>query len=67
MAKKSKATSLTSNSSSIDDQEWRAKDDMRTLIEAARINKDKGRLAAAKAAAKKQLAETLEATKLLSD
>jgi hypothetical protein len=66
MAKKSKATSLTSNSVSVDD-EWQAKDDMRTLIEAARINKDKGRLARAKAAAKKQLAETLEATKLLSD
>lgn len=65
MSKKSKATGLT-NSIGID-KEWQAKEDMRTLIEAGRINKDKGRLAAARAMAKQQLAEMQEASKLLSN
>lgn len=49
------------------DKEWQAKDDMRTLIEAKKISKDKTRLAAAKAMAKKQLAEMTEASRLLSE
>lgn len=65
MSKKSKATGLT-NAIGID-KEWQAKEDMRTLIEAGRINKDKGRLAAARAMAKQQLAEMQEASKLLSN
>lgn len=68
MSKKSKATGLTNSIGGVDvDKEWRAKEDMRTLIEAGRINKDKGRLAAARAMAKQQLAEMQEASKLLSN
>ncbi len=36
---------------------WRAKDDMRTLIEAARIRKDKVRMKHVKRAAREQKAE----------
>lgn len=43
---------------SADDKEWRAKDDMRTLAEARKIEKDKERMAAAKAMAKKMLEES---------
>lgn len=37
--------------------EWRAEEDMRTLMEAEKIRKDSKRLKAAQAAAKKKLAE----------
>lgn len=40
-----------------DDGDWRAREDMRTLMEAEKIKKDPKRLAAAKACAKKKLSE----------
>lgn len=43
--------------------EWRAQDDMRTLVEATKIKKDKKRFAAAKACAKKQY-DAIEASGL---
>lgn len=49
------------------DDEWRARDDMRTLIEAKRIMKDKKRLAAARAAAQKQLKEATMDVKTLDE
>lgn len=39
------------------DKDWQADSDMRTLIQAREIERDKSRLAAAKAMAKKKLAE----------
>lgn len=36
------------------DKEWQAEDDMRTLLEAKKIQGDKNRLAAARACAKKK-------------
>lgn len=36
------------------ENEWRAQDDMRTLVEAEKIKKDPKRIAAARACAKKQ-------------
>lgn len=52
------------------DTEWRARDDLYTLTEAAKIRKDPKRLKAAKAYAKKRLQEQkqdMEATKALID
>jgi len=49
------------------DEEWRARDDMRTLIEAKRIMKDRKRLAAARAMAQKQVKEMQESTALLAE
>lgn len=43
---------------------WRAKDDMRTLIEAARIRKDKVRMKHVQRAAKEQKAEMEAISKL---
>lgn len=40
-----------------DDREWQAEDDLRTLVRAAEIKKDKARAARALALAKKQMAE----------
>jgi hypothetical protein len=39
------------------DSEWMAEDDLRTLVRAKEIRKDKQRFAAARALAKKKLAE----------
>lgn len=39
------------------DREWMAEDDLRTLVRAKEIRKDKQRFAAARALAKKKLAE----------
>lgn len=39
-----------------DECEWRAQEDLRTLVEAQKIRNDKGRLKAAMAQHKKQLA-----------
>jgi hypothetical protein len=44
-------------------QDWEAEDDVRTLVRAAEIQKDKPRLARAKAKAKEQLAALATATK----
>lgn len=41
----------------IDDGEWRAESDLRTLVEAEKIKKDKKRFAAAQAKAKEQMME----------
>lgn len=51
MAKKTGKVAIAENSS-MDD--WRAQDDMRTLVEAEKIKKDSKRFAAATACAKKQ-------------
>lgn len=48
------------NSSSIccmDDRDWRAESDLRTLVEAEKIKKDKKRFAAAQAKAKEKMME----------
>lgn len=39
------------------DEEWRVENDMRTLMDAAEIRKDKKRMAKVKAMAQKKLAE----------
>lgn len=52
MAKKSKSSICC-----MDDSEWRAESDLRTLIEAEKIKKDKKRFAAAQAKAKDQMME----------
>lgn len=54
MKSKSKNPALTAGSM---DHDWQAEDDMRTLIRAKEIERDKKRLAAAKAMARKKLAE----------
>lgn len=41
----------------VSDSEWRAESDLRTLVEAEKIKKDKKRFAAAQAKAKEQLME----------
>jgi hypothetical protein len=41
----------------MDDTNWQARSDLRTLVEAGKIKKDSKRLAAAKAEAKRQMAE----------
>jgi len=41
----------------VSDDDWRAESDLRTLIEAEKIKKDKKRYAAAKEVAKNQLME----------
>ena len=48
------------------DKEWQARDDMETLMRAAEIQRDKDRMAAAKAMAKKRYAQ-LEAAGLCGD
>lgn len=40
-----------------DDSQWRAKDDMHTLLRAEEIRRDKGRHSAAQGAAKKHMKE----------
>jgi hypothetical protein len=45
------------------EQKWMAEDDLRTLMRAAEIQKDKARLARAKALAKEQLASLQAAAK----
>lgn len=45
-----------------DEMDYRAESDVRTLVEADKIRKDKPRLARAKACAKKQLAALTAAT-----
>lgn len=45
----------------MDDAQWRAEADARTLIEACKIEKDPKRMAAAKKAAKKMVDEAQEA------
>lgn len=54
---KNTSTSLTVKSPSAPPEDWMAEDDMRTLMRAEEIRKDSKRLAAAKAMAKKKLAE----------
>lgn len=51
MAKKSGSVCCVS------DQDWRAESDLRTLIEAEKIKKDKKRFAVAQAKAKEQMLE----------
>lgn len=46
---------------------WRAKDDMRTLLEAERIKKDKQRMAHVKRCAKEELAEMAALKTLAAD
>jgi hypothetical protein len=57
MAKKSMAVGLAR---ALTEAEWRARDDARALMEAAKIKKDPKRLAAAKKAAAKMLEEARE-------
>lgn len=45
-----------------EEKDWRAEDDMRTLMNAEEIKNDPKRLAAAKAAAKKKLIELAAVT-----
>jgi len=45
------------------DQKWKVEQDLRSLVEAAEINKDPKRLAAVKALAKEKTAELAKITK----
>lgn len=53
MAKKKSSSSICC----MDDSEWRAESDLRTLVEAEKIKKDKKRFAAAQGKAKEQMME----------
>lgn len=53
MAKKKSSGSICC----MDESDWRAKSDLRTLVEAEKIKKDKKRFAAAQAKAKEQMME----------
>lgn len=63
MAKKSSIAYATGPSQKEQDR-WQAEDDLRTLLRAEEIKKDKKRLAAARNMAKEQLASATAATKL---
>lgn len=51
------AKGKTGSISTVSDEDWRAESDLRTLIEAEKIKKDKKRFAAAQAKAKDQMME----------
>lgn len=63
MAKKSSMAYVNGPSKQEQDR-WQAEDDLRTLLRAKEIQKDKKRLTAARNMAKDQLASATEATKL---
>lgn len=63
MAKKSTIAYATGPSKAEQDR-WQAEDDLRTLLRAEEIKKDKKRLASARTMAKEQLASATAATKL---
>jgi len=48
------------------DKQWQAESDLRCIVEAKKIMKDKGRMAAVRAQAKKQLDEAKQAQEMLA-